>query len=541
MKKALSLFLLLALLICLLPAQAAGPAGTLKVQFYSEADKRYPAAVETDLVRLTLNGAPLSAQDGVPALVQYVNGQGRTLVPVRLVAEALGAEVLWVGETRQVILMRSPDTIVLTLGSAKAAVNGQVVDLPGGVPAGAVKQMVGGKEVESTMVPLRFVSEQLGAKVDWDNDTFTAAIAASASTPSPAPSPSPTPSPAPSEGPILPPEAENPGQPVPTPSPSPTPNEPAKEDRGQVLRLESDANAQSIFIATDHVPDVRVTDLGNRVAVDVVGAKLGFSGTDGAFAAENECITRVRFSLHGDDLGYGYQHTVRVVLDLKSNVTYSRNIKVEQQVGGVLITAALEDDQHGGVDFIPSTPIDPNKLTVVLDAGHGGSAWGATYEDVKEKDLTLPMTKKLQAILLEKGYNVVLTREEDVYMDLYDRADIANAVEADIFVSIHCNASATNADFQGVFTYYHPSSNRGKRLAQAIQDPVCDATGAINRGIANNDYVVLRETDMAAVLVETGFMSCHEELMRLVDGSYQDKIVKGIAEGIVRYLNSVQN
>ena len=173
MKKALSLFLLLALLICLLPAQAAGPAGTLKVQFYSEADKRYPAAVETDLVRLTLNGAPLSAQDGVPALVQYVNGQGRTLVPVRLVAEALGAEVLWVGETRQVILMRSPDTIVLTLGSAKAAVNGQVVDLPGGVPAGAVKQMVGGKEVESTMVPLRFVSEQLGAKVDWDCLLYT--------------------------------------------------------------------------------------------------------------------------------------------------------------------------------------------------------------------------------------------------------------------------------------------------------------------------------------------------------------------------------
>ncbi|MFQ7854719.1 MAG: copper amine oxidase N-terminal domain-containing protein [Flavonifractor plautii] len=75
-------------------------------------------------------------------------------------------------ETRQVILLREESTIVLTLGSATALVNGQAMELPGGVPAGVVKW----EGRESTMVPLRFVSEQLGATVDWDNDTFTAIL-----------------------------------------------------------------------------------------------------------------------------------------------------------------------------------------------------------------------------------------------------------------------------------------------------------------------------------------------------------------------------
>ena len=75
--------------------------------------------------------------------VQYPAGQnGRTLVPVRLIAERLGASVTWVPETRQVILLREESTIVLTLGSATALVNGQAMELPGGVPAGVVKWAV---------------------------------------------------------------------------------------------------------------------------------------------------------------------------------------------------------------------------------------------------------------------------------------------------------------------------------------------------------------------------------------------------------------
>ena len=282
MKKTVSLLLILALLACLPPAWAAGPAGSVTVRFYDEESGQYQRDIQTDVVRLTLDG---SALDGpVPAMVQYVDGDGRTLVPVRLVSEHLGAQVIWVAGTRQVILLKGADTIVLTLGSSKAVSNGQIVDLPGGVAAGVVKY----QGVENTMVPLRFVSEQLGAQIQWDQDTFTAAITAPREiVPEPDPSPVPEPSP------------------LPDVSPSPG-------DLGLVTKITADANAQTVDILTDHTPEYRVLDLGDRVVVDVLGSVLA-SGFPGTITVENDLITTVRYAQHSeDDLSYGYPHTVRV-------------------------------------------------------------------------------------------------------------------------------------------------------------------------------------------------------------------------------------
>ena len=273
MKKAVSFLLTLALLAGLLSAWAAGPAGTLSVYFYDETAQRYGELTQTDRVSLTLDGSPLTPDD-VPALVQYPVGQnGRTLVPVRLIAERLGASVTWVPETRQVILLREESTIVLTLGSATALVNGQAMELPGGVPAGVVKW----EGRESTMVPLRFVSEQLGATVDWDNDTFTA-ILTSPGTPEPEPTP------------------------IPTPTPEPTPDTPAAGDKGDVTGISVDASSHVVTIATDHIPEYRVVDLGDRVAVDLLGAvfsgqmmTLFYSLGGGLLALLVMCLLRLVF------------------------------------------------------------------------------------------------------------------------------------------------------------------------------------------------------------------------------------------------------
>lgn len=516
MKKFCLALVLTALLCALLPAAlAAGGEG--QVSFYDEAAGRYLEPVRTDLVALTLDGEPLEPQ-GAPALVQYLGQDGRTLVPVRTVAEALGATVVWVPENRQVLLLRGEQTIVLTLGSASAAVDGVTLDLPGGVPAGVVKWE--GKE--STMVPLRFVSEQLGAQVEWDNDTFTAHIA-TVQDPEPDPDPAPTP--------------------IPTPTPPVS-----LEDQGFVTNIIIDRKSQSVSIYTDHLPEYRVTDFGDRVVVDLLGTVLASGNPELiTLPVESNLISTVRYSQHDGDLDYGYPHTVRVVLDLKEGVSYQRNISVTAGSGGVRLTASgepapelpEEPDQPG---FTPTIPLDPDKLTIVVDPGHGGARPGAVYPnaegvDIIERDLTLAISLKLRDRLLEAGYNVVMTRETDIDVDLYERAEIANAVNADLFVSVHCNASGTVPTYQGIYTYYFPDSKRGEKLARTIQPPLCALTGAIDRGVSKANFVVLRETEMCAVLVETGFMSNVEELTRLCDPEYQEKVAWGIAEGVIQYLN----
>lgn len=493
--------LLLMLLVILVPAQAAGPAGTLTVQFYREESKDYSADVVTDRVLLTMDGEALAPTD-ISALVYYPQqgGNGRTLVPVRLVSEAMDADVQWVNETRQVIIRLDETVIVLTLGSATATVNGERRELPDGVPAMAV--VLPGASTGSTMVPLRFVSEMLGAQVEWDNATFTASILSQ-------------------------PEEEEPVSPNP--------------DQGKVLRIEQDDNAQTVFIATDHVPEYQVTDLGNRLVIDILGA--AYNGGSDTIPVENEVISTVRYAEHEDDLGYGYPHTLRVVFDLKDGYTYTDNILVQKEVGGVRVIAYHDDDTENDEPIpvpTPVVPIDPSSATVVIDPGHGGSASGAYYEGIMEKDITLPISLMLRDLLVEEGYNVVMTRDSDTYMTLSDRCQVANDIDADIFISIHCNALENNTTYEGLFTFYSTGSTKGQKLAQAVQDATAAATGTINRGIRNNsDYTVLRKTNMPAVLVETGFMSSHNELMNLCDSKYQMKLAQGMAEGIIQYFAQV--
>jgi len=496
MKKLSSFLCALALLLSLSPRSlAAGPAGEVEVQFYNETAGQYDPLSTNDRVQVTLDGTPLELD--VPALTRTLDGvDGRTLVPVRPIAEALGCTVLWLGETRQVTLFRGEDTVILTLGSDLATVNGQQVQLPGGVPAGIAK--VDG--VERTLVPLRFLSEELGAGVEWDNATFTAAVT------SPLPEPEPTP--------VLPPEETTP---------------PA----GYLTAVEGNDNTDTVTLRLSAPPRYRVTDLGDRVCVDLLG--FGLAGEHGgSLALESPVASAVRWAAHGDDIDPDFPYTTRVVLDLKPGKTLADNVSVLGDPNGYTVTLTLKSDSPTANR--PTKPQDPTAYTVALDAGHGGWASGAAYEDILEKDLTLPMTLRAGELLEEMGYNVVMVRPEDVFMDLYDRCDIANQAEADIFISIHCNASATSDTFQGVFTYSYPGSEKGEALAQCIQDEVVAATGALDRGLLTNNYVVLRETYMPAALLETGFMSCSEELHRLADPAYQEKIAQGVAAGAERYL-----
>lgn len=179
--------------------------------------------------------------------------------------------------------------------------------------------------------------------------------------------------------------------------------------------------------------------------------------------------------------------------------------------------------------------------TLVLDPGHGGRDPGAVSGQHKESVINLQIAGKVKDILTDAGVKVVMTRERDVALgenlaaDLGGRVSIANNAKADAFVSIHCN-SAVNSTAHGAETLYYPGSEKGKTLAEGIQNCLVK-TGLDNRGIKERgDLFVLKHTTMPAVLVEVAFMSHHHDRALLTDPIFQDKAARAIAEGTAAFL-----
>lgn len=170
-----------------------------------------------------------------------------------------------------------------------------------------------------------------------------------------------------------------------------------------------------------------------------------------------------------------------------------------------------------------------------VDAGHGGSDPGAVGANgLLEKSINLEVARELVSLLFGKGYRVGATRLADEYMSLSERCRRANAFQADVFVSIHCNA-ADVPTANGIETAHYPTSRNGMQLARLIQAELVAATGLRDRGAKYANFQVLRDTAMPAVLVELGFISNprEEELLRSDD--YQLTCAQAIVRGIESY------
>ena len=192
----------------------------------------------------------------------------------------------------------------------------------------------------------------------------------------------------------------------------------------------------------------------------------------------------------------------------------------------------------GGDGALPDMPPMPPLFTVVVDAGHGGRDPGAVVAGVKEKDVVLAIA--LRVFSLARGHpqlRVVLTRTADYYVDLVDRVRLAEEVGAALYVSIHANFFF-DPSVCGVETLVDDSRPPGDpswRLARILQGTVCAATGARDRGV-RSQRLYLRHTYLPAVLVEVGFLSCPAERAKLVAPWYQEKIARGILQGILEFL-----
>lgn len=187
-------------------------------------------------------------------------------------------------------------------------------------------------------------------------------------------------------------------------------------------------------------------------------------------------------------------------------------------------------------------PADPLKPLIILDAGHGGNDEGTCVQMLQEKRLTLMCSLLVRNQLNDMGYRVLMTRTRDIYLSLQRRVSIANKNRAACFVSIHFNA-ASNTSAKGIEVFYCDTHEprrtlSSKRLANCVLYHLIDETGAKSRGVKRGNHHVTRETQMPAILVEGGFLTNKEERLLLKDNSYLDKISRGIAEGIDKFLKS---
>ena len=196
---------------------------------------------------------------------------------------------------------------------------------------------------------------------------------------------------------------------------------------------------------------------------------------------------------------------------------------------------------------------------IFLDPGHGGKDPGAQYLGLKEKDLNLQVSQQLKTKLESLGYKVIMSRSTDVFVDFVtERSKMSNETNADMFISIHFNATGHGLDSgeDGIQTYtylptgnipsvinkkWHDNPTRLKysyKLGSYIHQSVLATTQAKDAGLLAKSFAVLRETNKPAVLLELGYMDDSKESQKIRTKEYQQKLVDGIIQGIQQYYNN---
>jgi len=184
---------------------------------------------------------------------------------------------------------------------------------------------------------------------------------------------------------------------------------------------------------------------------------------------------------------------------------------------------------------LPRRPVVSGR-TIVIDAGHGGKDPGATSSyGYEEKTVNLDVALQIAQTLRDKGYKIIMTRNNDEFIELEERADIANRNKADIFVGIHSDSSAKSST-NGFTVYVERSgSSASTSLANAIDRRMAQ-TGISSNGVRKADYRVLTHTGCPAVLIELGYLSNNWEARQLKNRDTQRQLAQAITEGITDYI-----
>ena len=464
------------------------------------------AAIQSKII---LDGNEIS----MPANVQIQVVNENVMIPIRVVVENLKFKVDWDPKSQGVKIQQDNKIISLTVNRQEATVDSKPVIL------NASPQV----QNETVVVPIRFVSEQMGIVVSWDNMDKTVYLTSGNN------------------------ESFQDGQPgsgTPTTDNANEPVEvPVVADGEEIASSPKHVNGihfvnnQLIVsmdgevtprISTLKNPDRIVVDLPNTTFADSFGSMntldAGWRGTLNGIDYPN--VAEVRYSLFTHD-----PYQTRVVIALNNPNAF----QLIHDVNSNLFIIDLNVAEESGVS-VPTIG-DTGRKVVVIDPGHGGSDPGTlSITNKHEKDFNLSLSLKVQALLLkEPNIEVVMTRESDIYPTRTERVQLANQLNADVFVSIHGNSVQSSPQSNGTETYYYQRSS-SKDLANVIHKHLVNAIGLRDRGVKNQSLQVIRETTMPAVLLEVGFLSNRSDEKAMLSDDVQNKAAQAIVNGIKEYV-----
>jgi len=277
---------------------------------------------------------------------------------------------------------------------------------------------------------------------------------------------------------------------------------------------------------------------------------------------------------YGFTLDHGHEivftnRTARLVFDVDSAQAEINGVNVRlsfpvANVKGVPLITQLDLDKTLRPLLYPSRYITPKRITTVcLDPGHGGkdtgNRVGGAFFGHSEKTYTLALALELRDQLKRAGFNVVLTRSKDGYVDLPLRPDLANQHGADLFLSLHFNATqsgknevegpetycitpvgAASSNAQGEGSGYGATTaNRSEYqsllLAYQMEKSLVRSLGVEDRGVRRARFAVLRDAEMPAILIEGGYMTHPSEGKKIFEAAYRKQMAAAIVRGILSY------
>jgi N-acetylmuramoyl-L-alanine amidase len=331
-----------------------------------------------------------------------------------------------------------------------------------------------------------------------------------------------------------------------TPIPS-TSNLPVTNTQATIQSVQLAANGTQLLIRADQTLSATGTwdKSSGLFRITIPNAKLA-SNVQGPTFNANSSVLRVRMQPQANSVVVFVQPASGVQIGAINQVTdqiLALELQRYRQVRPPISLPPLPSANSGQLPDPniripqprPRGSVPKGKLLVIIDPGHGGKDSGAVgIGGIQEKNIILPIGKRVAEILQQNGVQAVMTRDSDYFVSLPGRVQMAERANADAFVSIHANsAGASRPEVSGLETYHY---NNGLTLARIVHNRILQSLNVRDRKVRKARFYVLRKSSMPSILVETGFVTGQEDAAKLRTSAYQNQMAEAIAQGILQYL-----